>query len=154
MEQSLGIEGLLMPRFKVVLDYPGSIFELNTILCPSKGNTLTHGDEEGDFVGEINLSRYPEIFKPLNWWEVRDISAMPKYISYISLTLRSRIYGEVTTSEDNFYKARHFMKVDKWAINDRLKWYYNDNTLCTLGHTFLPATEEEYNIYILERNKV
>lgn len=62
-------EQLMLPRWKVISDYPGSPYVIGVIK-----NWLT----------SINMDDYPHIFKRLEWWEETAIKDMPEYIKYPS----------------------------------------------------------------------
>jgi hypothetical protein len=63
---------LMNPRFEVIADYPSNPNAVGTILeCPDFG--------EGSVKQWIEyFSRYPHLFKRLNWWEYRTTEQMPK----------------------------------------------------------------------------
>lgn len=63
---------LMNPRFEVIADYPSNSNAVGTILeCPDFGETsVKHWIEY--------FSRYPHIFKILNWWDYRTEEQMPK----------------------------------------------------------------------------
>ena len=60
---------LLKPRFKVIADYPKSVFKV--------GETL-HGDLIYCDTNGPKYSDYPHLFRKLNWWEERKKEDMPK----------------------------------------------------------------------------
>ena len=70
------VEELLMPRWKVIADYPNSIFKVGQIMERS-------GYGEFDIINHCNCSRYPHIFKPIEWWEDRAVEDMPEYVKII-----------------------------------------------------------------------
>lgn len=125
---------LLRPRYIVIADYPGSFLRI--------GDILTDQQKDYEF-WECNrdLSKfaespahYPDIFRPLNWWEHREEKDMPGYIK-----LRGDIYkvhewdsGTGTpTVFINDIKREQF----KWGEKYKLSPLYGD---------FTPATKEEY----------
>ena len=55
-------EELLIPRFKVMLDYPNSNYKVGLVITT-------------DFT-----DYYPHIFKPMKWWEEREQKAMPMFL--------------------------------------------------------------------------
>lgn len=63
---------LMNPRAEVITDYPSNPNAVGTILeCPDFGETsVKHWIEY--------FSRYPHIFKILNWWDYRTAEQMPK----------------------------------------------------------------------------
>jgi hypothetical protein len=71
------IEQLLLPRYKLIADYPGSPFcdVLQPVL--SVEEILS---EDYSMKSEEDINKYPHIFRPLQWWEQRTEEEMPKYI--------------------------------------------------------------------------
>lgn len=64
------VQDLMRPRVKLIALWPGSEndgWELNKVY-----------DVSG--VGENSFENYPHLFKPLAWWEEREIKDMPEYI--------------------------------------------------------------------------
>lgn len=142
----LTVNELLLKRYKVIEDYPNSIYTVNEIM-------QQNGQE---FFNTVFFEKYPNIFKELAWYEERSIDDLPEYVSYISLTLKERNYGSylLKKSEDNFIKARVYGKVFEWQSNTltgKLKLLYltkihgYKNELC---ESSLPATRQEYEGYI------
>lgn len=66
----MSVEELLIPRYKVIADYPGSPYTVGQIIH-------VHG-EQG--VNCEYFNKWPAIFKPLQWWEERDKNDMPEYV--------------------------------------------------------------------------
>lgn len=65
-------EELLRPRFKVIADYPESMFDIGKIEECAEAH---HGCVT--FYG-----KYPAIFKRLDWWEERAEGDMPEYLKH------------------------------------------------------------------------
>lgn len=63
-------ETLLIPRYRVVADYPGNT-ELIGYIFSSENNHSYY-------------DRYPAIFQRLNWWEFREESEMPEFVKLIN----------------------------------------------------------------------
>jgi hypothetical protein len=76
------VEELLIPRFKVIADYPTMDRNGNYMV----GDILTDNGktavlkQNGDAVFVCEWKKYPHLFKKLEWWEERNIEDMPKYI--------------------------------------------------------------------------
>lgn len=67
----MSTEELMQPRYKVIADYPGSIFKKGEILSEDKVfNKVTY----------YNCGMYPHLFKKLEWWEERDEKDIPEYV--------------------------------------------------------------------------
>lgn len=153
-------EDYFMPRYKVLIPYPGSDYEVGEILCLTNLNSDEYYfslDDGQVLEWESFYKSYPEIFKLLKWHEERKPEDMPQYVSYISLTRKERIYGRAETSDDGFYKARVFQKVERWEVCGRFSWsirkemhYFVEGLIYpqAIYRSTLPATEEEYNNYI------
>ncbi len=118
-------EQLLVPRWKVIADFPGNTFYIGEIFdLPSE---FTHqqiiikgNNEEIDL--DVDLHKYPLIFRKLEWWEDRKLEDMPKYIKFRN----SNILFETDT-----YTGHGEAIMNKTNVHHNLYYY-------------LPATEEEY----------
>src|ERR1044072_484053 len=87
-------EELTYPRFKVLLDYPGAQFHVDQVILfnhkeewftgkPEWTSEPTYTREGGKtqiYIGSID--KYPQVFKPLKWYEERTQQEMPLYIKY------------------------------------------------------------------------
>jgi hypothetical protein len=136
----LTVEELLMPRRKVIADYPGCEFEIGQII------TFTHKSDfftgSMDWVSEFTKTKdgkvqfcikkiepYPHLFQPLPWWSDRKVEDMPEYIKFES--------GEVVrviNFKDNFFRVEGYR-------------YSMDATF------FKPSTLAEYEAYNQQQNK-
>lgn len=70
---------------------------------------------------------YPHLFRPLQWWELREKSDLPKYVKYNDNSL--------------FYPKKRVSLT-------------SDNPFAGNGYTasdFMPATEQEFNDYVNSR---
>lgn len=71
MENKLSVQELMKPRYEVIADY-------------STSDVI--GLEVGTIITKYNLfpfcESYRHIFKPLKWWERREASELPDYVSY------------------------------------------------------------------------
>jgi len=75
-------EDLLRPRFEVIEEYPNSIFKKGDILVRIKcaTNDWYHTNEKAWTANLCleDLEKYPHLFRPLKWWENRNVEDMPK----------------------------------------------------------------------------
>jgi len=75
------VEELLLPRYKVIADYPDCPYVVGVIIhCeidPEGGNYLNVAD-----YWVYHPEKYPHIFQPLQWWEERKLEDMPEYVNY------------------------------------------------------------------------
>lgn len=65
------VEELLKPRYKVIADYPGSAFKIGELVQPHP----KYGFDIFPYP-----EKYPHLFKPLAWYEEREVSDMPGYV--------------------------------------------------------------------------
>jgi len=125
------MENLLSPRFKVIADYPKSIYNIGEII--DNGYDSLFCDEKSK-----KFSDYPNLFKKLNWWEKRNSAEMPKY-------LKQKVEPDI----DIF----HYEKIIRWEMDNIIGVISDkDRTCCDLDlwkttNQYLPATKEEYESY-------
>lgn len=135
---------LLIDRYRVILDYPGSPFFKGQILtqAPPLPHTVFRGlDKNGEFttstIVKEEIDKHPAIFRKLHWWEERtDFSCFPGYIKYKSLT----------TGKDVVWK------VENWGIREHfgrcaICFTYDGVDFNVDPSHYLPATEAEYKLY-------
>jgi hypothetical protein len=126
------IQELLKPRYKVIEDYPFSDCKL--------GEIFTEGKLEAAFFN--NLSKYPHLFRKLEWWEERDEKDMPEY-------LRTTEHGEKFV-QPGIMKVMYY--TGKGGIKDHVRLDTGtDETAGTL-FWFLPATKAEYEAFKQQSN--
>lgn len=97
------IEEILKPRYKVMIDYPGSNFPLGEIIeFHDKKSNMCSIDGIPDFISKPHTVRngctamhsirffelYPQVFHKLLWWEFREADDMPEYVK----TNNSEVY--------------------------------------------------------------
>jgi hypothetical protein len=123
---------LLKPRYKVIADYPNRVYEIGQIL------------ERGMPELEHFYSKYPHLFRKLEWWEERRIKIdLPSYV-------------KVTTDHSSLFNGDVF-KVKWWG-------YQGASLFCVLEDgksmeykydvkNFLPATQSEYESFIKQQVK-
>jgi hypothetical protein len=118
----MSIEELMKPRYKVVADYPNAFAIVGSVW---------HEDERAHYVmhhEELDVEKYPHLFKKLQWWEERDIEDLPQYIKW-------------TNSEGHF--VRH---TPEWKyIKEDLYMMLDGKDYAKVHKDDLPATIEEYN---------
>lgn len=120
-------EELLKPRYKVIADYPRSAWRVGRIIEGYFLNDLLKS--------EVDMRKYPHLFKKLEWWEEITVMDLPDYIKWTSP-------GQNNSS--SFFRVNN--------------WYSSPNSFdiagCDVdgGRLFIkecqPATEQEYNDYI------
>lgn len=78
------VEELLKPRYKVIADYPKSIYKIGDILrVGGHSEDLLYCDHSGP-----RMRDYPHLFRKLEWWEERTLDDMvsvkfAKVIEYV-----------------------------------------------------------------------
>jgi len=108
-------EELMTPRFKVIGDYPNSLFKIDEVLI---GDERIFCDENSK-----RYSDFPNIFKLLEWWEERNLEDLPKYLENL-----------------DFSYPIH-KKVEEYFINNSeiyFKSYYHNNLKPYLVENFYP----------------
>lgn len=64
-------EELMKPRFEVIADYPSAKFKIGYILNANTPHLIAF------------YSKYPHLFRRLNWWEHRKLEDLPKKMESI-----------------------------------------------------------------------
>lgn len=133
----LSNEELIMPRYKVIADYPNSPFIVGRIITLNNfgaGQWWHEYTDEEPIHLDANTKKYPAVLQKLEWYEQRDVSDLPKY-------LKDAFVPE--TSE--------FHKVYKIELYNIITFTIVTNTGEFTYHEYLksrvPATEEEYLAY-------
>lgn len=130
---------LLKPRYRVIADYPNSKYPVNSILNFER--RVDHNGEywfcrKPEWILSEEADKYPHIFKPLGWWEERELSDLPKYVR---LADPNSLWG----------LPKDCVRQAHWG-NDEY-----DRLCCDLFpvmvnniqlHRLLPATKEEYDL--------
>jgi len=128
----LAKEQLLIPRYKVIADYPGNLNKVGDIISINEG---TPGETEL-VCGWYN--RYLANFKPLPWWSYRNSEDMPEYVRL----------------ENGFVH-----KVEHWICDNSagqpLYEFYNRVGSITIGCVvgLIPSNEEEHTAYINQKQQ-
>jgi len=126
-------EALMKPRYKVISNYPGSIYNIGDIIEQIDGYFDLYKDGSTLYL-EIELKKYPNIFKPLAWWEERKVSDMPMFIF----------------DKEN---SQIIYKVKQWH-SDGCTFYIGNKfdsdvfyPSPSINEYFLPSTESDYLTY-------
>lgn len=129
------IENLMQPRYKVMMDYPDSVYEVGIIIkFPEKSDWFTG---EMDWCSEMvgrNGSKamrsikyfepYPLIFKPLPWYADRDVSELPLYLKCGENGKPRKVKEYLTNWDEVIFEGGRQRKLNK---------------------NWIPITEEEFN---------
>lgn len=151
-KQPMTTEDLLKPRYKVIADYLFSPYKIgNVIVCENHQYKQVHlatinVREMGEnikqecFYDIEDCKLYPALFKPLAWYEDREVGDMPEYVKY---------------DDGGVYK------IDKWELNivnelmpKRIDGIINANVIWHFKKKkSLPATLTEFDHYINSKSK-
>ncbi len=124
------VEELMQPRYEVIADYPNAKYEIGTILHVGKDiEECERADKSKIYIlnsgGQFDT--FPAIFRPLQWWEKRDIGDLPEYV---------KIVKQCRYAIDSIHK------VNKWG-KDSNQLFADIGTYWTANY-FMPATQSEY----------
>lgn len=126
----MSIEELLRPRYKVIADYPKSLYHVGDIInAGGTGEDCIYCDREGP-----RMRHYPHLFQPLRWWQELAENEMPSFVK--------------DTRDGVVYKI---LSQSPHTPSDALVVYAKGRGWISLYDT-APATEEEYTLYITQTN--
>jgi hypothetical protein len=151
MTEETKIAELLKPRYKIIDDYPGLKIPVGAILIPNRldgtinNEWVTPDKSDRKNLYGYDLSKYPHLFKKLEWWHERTPDELPKYIG-----------------------AKNEGGVFNWIcpIVKYLQTGLNEQGLCLISYTTLegeyverdiglwslnPATSAEYTSYLTSK---
>ena len=139
------VEELMIKRVEVVGYYPRSPYNIGEIL-----SHIDHLDNGSDFdlydsiaqedccIYAHEVEKYPAIFRPVPWYERREIGDMPDFVKHPD-------YGYV-------HMVRDWCGLN-WE-GKPLYRYYQQGVLVTMSATpMLPATKQEYDSFIKKQNE-
>lgn len=152
-------EELLIPRWEVIANYPGTYYEVGDIISD---DGIRHAENQrGETVFVSKWGDYPNIFKRLQWHDYISSELLPKYVKIIADDIDTRIRL--------FQDAGLFCEVNKWVKEKRdngeeatlayingytPSWRTNEEEFGRLHICYLePATEEEYLNYINSKSE-
>lgn len=143
------MKNLLTPRCEVIADYFYSPYKVGDIIEPNeKGlvhltTTVQYDSFDGQNHDVVNyfpfetVAKYPKLFRSLHWWQLRPVEEMPEY-------LKDYIQGKIV------------VKVHKYLTGDLSDGFISDTNKdsghVSPLHIFVPATEEEYETFIKNKN--
>lgn len=127
-------EQLLQPRYEVIADYPESNFKIGQIISFIPVDP-TDGWELADIAYNKRICpNYPNIFKPLSWWEHRAPDDMPEYVK--------RHFGQVGKA------TRWNLQYGQWHYHFRMGRETIKDCHISDFFTVIPATAAEYEEYL------
>lgn len=122
-------EELLIPRYKVIADFPLNSHPMGEIIVDPPDDYYYAGYPMNK---SFPLSSMPHIFKKLEWWEDREEKDMPQYVK-TTVGIKNALTVAKAKFDHND-SSLYFMYLDDEAIP------YNPSV-------WVPATEDEYNEY-------
>ena len=145
------VEELLMPRYKVIADYPHNPYKVGDLLEEFTNTafklTVTYN---GNSMDETQANTYPasaiekmpHLFRKLNWWEERTLDELMS-VNYVRITIYTGYWrvGDVVNVTD--------YKID--TKNKKLEKYILDGTRQSIPERCEPATLEEYKADEIKR---
>ena len=122
MEANTIVEELLKPRYKVIAEYTSMAkWKIGDIIIPIVGNFANPIEVEQ------MLSKYPHLFRKLEWWEDRKPEEMPSFLKDIG--------------DGQIYKVSKYE--DKRMVTIIANKGYNDLRYTSIHH-FVPSTYEDF----------
>jgi hypothetical protein len=123
-------EQLLRSRYKIISDYPGSIFEVGQIV---EKHLYANGKQ---YIPNLlqDPDNYPAIFQRLTWWQHRRPDQMPEYVKCVATPDQIIQPGDVL-------KVTWHGLIEVQGRTEDGKWIF-PYTNC-----FEPATEADYNAW-------
>jgi hypothetical protein len=122
------IKALLVPRYKMIADYPMALYAVGDVLTFQEASG--DGDcysMEGSPIGVYSPEKYPAIFKSLEWWEERTEKDVPYVKDY---------HGRV-------YKVK---KLERHSNTDY--GYVHHRGGIGLTSNYQPSPEQEYKAHL------
>jgi hypothetical protein len=131
------VEELMLPRYKVMADYPDSEFQVGEVLLQCKDGVRLVSLSRNMYVDWFKVEKWPSIFNKLEWWEERKTKELPDYVR----------------DDNGVYKVKEWHtesapKCSVFIIPAVHKGYTEDCSYCPLYSDFMPATAEEYAAYL------
>ena len=101
---------LLKPRYEVIADYPKSHFQIGDLIkmkeiYPYSG--YSYELQGGDIAAPEYFDQYPHLFKPLSWWQHRELKDMPEYVKVVN--------------------PHYTWELPKGCVRKVAEWKFNDN---------------------------
>ena len=135
------------PRLKVMMDYPGSEFEVGSIIKFDTKTDFYTGTEEWqtEYIkdkkgggGSMRCIKffepYPHIFQPLPWYAEREKKDMPEYVKIVDEDVIAKVNSIVSGVGFDYYETDYF------KTEYPRKKVFSNNTI--------PATIDDYNQYL------
>jgi hypothetical protein len=133
---------LLKERFEVIADFPDNNYGPTGTILDRDWGSYPDGEDNPPL---WNISKFPHLFKKLEWWEKRKESEMPKYVKQTGM-----VDGNDKPIPDRYFKVKkHFSAGNGEWRDDSYRIFCIEKNESVLGSYFNysdyePATEEEY----------
>lgn len=125
-----------MPGIQFSHFLPGDILEEKDHPMYQNSTVWGHADETDVCKWTTICPNYPHLFRPLPWYEKRDIEDMPEYVKTGLINQRfSKVQWKPMYNGDN---------IESWKISEDGTFWKNIWSIPTIQ----PATREEYEAYI------
>lgn len=125
-------EQLLQKRFKFIMPYPGSHWEVGDIFESILEDIYKVKSSPVKMIESV-MESYPSIFQPLPWWSDRKPEDMPEYLKWRT--------------------KQQIVKPVRWEANCEF-YYLSEHDIVGYYSDYTdPATEEEYNAYINQKQQ-
>lgn len=123
-------EQLLQPRYMVIADYPKSIYPVGDIIrAGGRNGDCIYCDTEGP-----RLSHYPHLFRPMPWYEGRNVEDMPEYVKVVAY---HQSYGDI--------KLNSIRNVTAWEKSKNgTSWLCDSFPVYLKTDDIHPATAQEF----------
>lgn len=138
---------LMKERFEVIADYPNSPFKIGMIcqlteIHPYSGMSFIYDDVT--VVSPEWFVKYPAIFKPLAWYEEREINELPEYLLNSMHKMKT---GETEVLKVVKYEPYYVddAPIPHWSFYAYPEWNPNEGFPMIF---FEPATETDYLTYL------
>ena len=129
---------LLAPRFEVIADYPRSAWTVGRIIEGYFLNDLLKS--------EVDMRKYPKIFRPLCWWEKRKPEEVES-VKYLK-NIKTLAVHEVVEYSAMFGYMSGVRSEFKSATPE-----YSLNHFYEMRDLWVPATLTDYTTYINQSKK-
>jgi hypothetical protein len=141
-------DALLLPRYKVIADYPGCSYEVGAILYVDPSGEL-YSPEAGysrtvTKVMQCDVEKYTANIRPLPWYAERKKSDMPEYIK-----CEERVWKVTEWRTDIVGRFFPMNEVDVEGESENfanIKWHF-------CAEKFLPCTIADYEQWKQSKNK-
>ena len=133
------VKDLLIPRYKVVGEFPGYAGHKGQVLTEERENRICVpmfvGGNKFEYVVAPDV--YPHLFKKLEWHQDRDKTEMPKHVKWTNPGT----------------KDVSFFEIVQWLSNSAGVYTAGTSDAYLFIKDVAPATKEEYDEYIKSKEK-